>query len=63
MQERQAGSLTGVELLTCITENKGIVSAESGGKEQGAVDSHSFLRRFRSFVLNFYKSFSVRESS
>jgi hypothetical protein len=33
MRERQAGSLRGVELLTCITENKDIVSAKSGGKE------------------------------
>lgn len=33
MRERQAGSLTGVKLLKCITEYKGIVSAESGGKE------------------------------
>ena len=63
MRERQVGSLSGVELLACITENKGIVNAESGaGKEQSTVDSHSFLRRFRSFVLNFYKSCFVRES-
>ena len=33
MRERQAGSRTGVKLLACITKYKGILSAESGGKE------------------------------
>jgi hypothetical protein len=31
--ERQAGSSTGAKLLACITDYKGIVTAESGGKE------------------------------
>jgi hypothetical protein len=33
IRERQAGSLTEVKLLACITEYKGIVSTESGDKE------------------------------
>jgi hypothetical protein len=33
IRERQAGSLTEVKLLACITEYQGIVSTESGDKE------------------------------
>jgi hypothetical protein len=55
MRERQAGSLVGVKLLTVITKYKGIVSVNQVVRNQ--LDSHLFLRRSRSFMLNFYKQY------
>ena len=57
MRERQAGSLTGVELLACITENKGIVSAKSGGKEPAGF---AFLQKLLCVGIEMNKTKKIR---